>query len=341
MNILDLIQPHIKSLNPYSSAREDYQGDANIYLDANENPFGKLNRYPDPYQGKIKQLLQDIKGISANHIFIGNGSDELIDLIFRVFTQPKRDKVLAFTPTYGMYKVSADIHNVEMVTVPLNDSFQPDLDEFSRAISDSSIKVVFICSPNNPTGNCIDMFRIEYILREFKGIVLLDEAYIDFIAHRTCIGLLRQYPNLVISQTLSKAWALAGARIGIAYAHSKVIQTLDKVKPPYNVSELNQQAAVQVLQNSQETAENIVLIIKERKRLAQRLEQLKIVKHVFDSDANFLLVEFSDAHRVYKELKKHQIIVRNRSGQVQQTLRISIGTPEDNNLLFNVLKNLR
>jgi histidinol-phosphate aminotransferase len=341
MKITDLILPHIQSLQPYSSARNEYQGEATIFLDANENPFGTLNRYPDPNQKKLKALVAKQKGIAAEQLFIGNGSDEVIDLIFRVFTQPQKDKVLIFTPTYGMYQVTADIHNVEVVQLPLKEQFQPDVNDFIQVIQDSDIKVVFICSPNNPTGNCIDIGSIEFILQQFKGVVVVDEAYIDFVAHKSTVSLLHKYPNLIISQTLSKAWGLAGARVGMAYAHPEVISTLNKVKAPYNISRLNQLAAIEAIENAPQMAQNMKRVLQERERLAKRLDELPMVKMVYPSDANFLLVQFDDADYVYEALRKQGIIVRNRSNQVAQTLRISIGTPEENNLLFNTLKSIK
>jgi histidinol-phosphate aminotransferase len=333
-----LLRENIRNLQPYSSARSEYTG-AGIFLDANENPFGKLNRYPDPEQYKLKQKISETKSVPVENIFIGNGSDEVIDLVIRIFCTPATDKLLIFTPTYGMYKVAAAVNDVELLEVSLNKDFQIDQTFLNDVINDKKLKVIFICSPNNPTGNCID--GVEDILQYFKGIVVLDEAYIDFAQRPSFINQLHKYPNLIVVQTLSKAWGLAAARIGIAYASVDIINYLAKVKPPYNISTLNQDAALQALNNTAIFETNKTMLLRQKDLLKEQLDQLHIVKKVYPSDANFLLVETTDALMIYNALVAQNIIVRNRSHVVHNCIRISIGSPEENEQLINAMKQIQ
>ncbi|MDP3352486.1 MAG: histidinol-phosphate transaminase [Flavobacteriaceae bacterium] len=336
----DIARENILSLHPYSSARDEFSGNTGIFLDANENPFGELNRYPDPYQKEVKQKLAELKKINAENIFVGNGSDEVIDLTYRIFCNPNKDKALTFTPTYGMYDVSAAINAVELIKVPLTTEFQIDLNLAKDFLSDSALKLIFICSPNNPTGNLINKAAIEYLLKQFKGIVIIDEAYIDFSNSESWITMIAQYPNLIVSQTFSKAWGLAAARVGIAYANKDIIQLFNKVKPPYNVSELNQQAAINALTNDTVFKQNLQTIKDEKEKLKVGLNQLNQVIKVYPSDANFLLIEVMNANRIYDELVNQKIITRNRNNIIHNCIRITIGTPEENMQLLNALKNI-
>jgi histidinol-phosphate aminotransferase len=341
VEIKKLVRPNIASLQAYSSARDEFKGKEGIFLDANENPFGNLNRYPDPQQKKLKKKLAELKGIESDIIFVGNGSDEVIDLAFRLFCNPGIDKALTFTPAYGMYAVSAAINNVELLEIPLNEVFQIELESVKFFLSDKHLKLIFICSPNNPTGNLIDKKSIEFILKKFNGIVIVDEAYIDFSEGESLINLIAQYNNLIVSQTLSKAWGLAAARIGLAYADIEIISFYNKVKPPYNVSELNQKAAIQTLKDRSFFEQNRMTILREKERLEFELNQLELVKKLYPSDANFLLIELENADEIYTALVNQRIITRNRNKQVANCIRISIGTEEENTKLLNALKNIR
>jgi len=334
-----LVRPNILNLLPYSSARDEFNGKEGIFLDANENPYGNLNRYPDPYQIELKTKLAQLKQTPLETIFIGNGSDEIIDLAFRIFCEPGKDKALTFSPTYGMYDVSAAINNVELLKIPLNDSFQIDLQKIIPFFMDASIKLLFICSPNNPTGNTIDSKAIEFILHNFKGIVIVDEAYIDFSKDASLLGLITTYTNLIISQTFSKAWGLAAARVGMAYANETIVSFYNKVKPPYNVSELNQKAALNALNNQNIFDENRSAILAEKQILKTELLKLNVVRNVYPSDANFLLVELENANEVYTYLVEQQVVVRNRTTQVKNCIRISVGTSKENQKLVTALKN--
>ena len=340
IDIQKLVRKNILNLKPYSSARDDFEGENGIFLDANENPFGKLNRYPDPYQKKIKKKLSELNDISADNIFLGNGSDEVIDLAFRIFCEPGKDKVLTFSPTYGMYEVSANINNVELINLELNDNFQIDLETLKPYFDDENLKIIFICSPNNPTGNSIK--NIEYILENFDGIVFIDEAYIDFSPEKSFRNQIKNYPNLIVSQTFSKAWAMASVRVGIAYASEEIIKFYNKVKPPYNISQLNQNAILDALndENIKLVQDNIKLILNEKKLLIQNLEQLKLVKKIFPSDANFVLVEVENADLIYQKLVGKNVIIRNRNSVIKNCLRITVGSPEGNLKLIETLKSI-
>ena len=338
IKIETIVRSNILELKPYSSARDEFKGKDGIFLDANENPFGILNRYPDPYQKELKQKLASLKSVTPNNIFVGNGSDEVIDLAFRIFCNPGFDKALTFSPTYGMYDVSAAINNVELLKLPLNKSFQINLKKMTPYFKDSNIKLVFICSPNNPTGNLINKSDIEFILDNFKGIVIIDEAYIDLAQEKSLINLLNQYNNLIVSQTFSKAWGLAAARVGMAFANEEIISLYNKIKPPYNVSELNQKAAINALINPSRFKNNLNKIRAAKRQLKTDLQQLDLVKKIYPSDANFLLIEVDNAHDIYTTLVNQKIITRNRNKQVRNCIRVSVGTPEENNRLITTLK---
>lgn len=340
-NLKDIVRPNILSLNPYSCSRDEFNGKAGIFLDANENPYGKLNRYPDPYQKELKQKLAELKKVSTENIFIGNGSDEIIDLAFRIFCNPGKDKALTFSPTYGMYDVSAAINDIELIKVPLTEDFQINVQSVENYLTDNKLKLIFICSPNNPTGNSINKKDIEYILDNFKGMVIIDEAYIDFSPFESWINTLAKFPNLIISQTFSKAWGSAAARVGVAYANKEVIQLFNNVKPPYNVSELNQKAAINTLSDLVEFKRNLEIILSEKEKLAKSLTQIKQVIKVYPSDANFLLTEVINANKMYQDLINQKIITRNRNNIINNCIRISVGTPHENNQLLEALKNIK
>lgn len=338
MKLFDLkstVRPNILDLKPYSSARDEFSGGDGIYLDANENPFGKKNRYPDPHQRKLKKALSEKKNIPVENIFIGNGSDEAIDLIYRIFCEPAKDRVILCPPTYGMYEVAANINNVEVIHIPLNGCFQVNIDEILR----HSAKCVFVCSPNNPTGNRLE--NIERLLKEFHGIVVVDEAYIDFCPDKSFLNVLDQYPNLIVIQTFSKAWALASARVGVAYAHAEIVALMDKTKPPYNVSAFNQAEALKALSNCRKFERRLSVVLGQRALLEKELPKLPAVRKVYPSDANFLLVEVSDADTVYRHLISKKVITRNRNSVIRNCIRITVGTPEENRKLLAELKKIQ
>ncbi len=335
-----IIRPNIKSLKPYASARDEFSGSQGIFLDANENPYGQYNRYPDPHQKDLKSKISQLKNIDQNQIFLGNGSDEVIDLCFRVFCEPGVSKVLSFNPTYGMYEVSAAINNIEMISLKLNSDFQIDFDQLSVYLSDADLKMIFICSPNNPTGNIINAQVIEKILKSFDGLVIIDEAYIDFSESNSWIEQLSEFPNLIITQTFSKAWGMAGARVGMAFANEEIISYLNKVKPPYNISSANQELILKGLTNTIKSSQSIQILIKERNRLMDELALIPDVEKVYPSDANFVLIKVKDANTVYKQLLDQKIIVRNRNSVLEGCLRITVGAPTENTKLINELKKL-
>ncbi len=339
-NIAQLVRHNIRSLVPYSGAREECAMNEGVFLDANENPFGNHNRYPDPYQLELKKRLAFLKDTPPNRIFLGNGSDEIIDLAYRIFCEPGKDKALTFIPTYGMYEVLAAINNVELVKAELNEHFQIDTSGLQQYFADPKLKLIFICSPNNPTGNLLSKADIECILANFGGIVILDEAYIDFSPKASLLPILDTYPRLIISQTLSKAWGLAGVRMGIAYMSEEILSYYNKVKAPYNISEPNQQAALTHLADIDNYRENLNAILKEKDKLAYRLKSLRSIRKVYPSDANFFLVEVSDANGLYQKLIEKKIIVRNRHSVVNNCLRITVGTPAENERLITALKKI-
>ncbi|MDN3667199.1 histidinol-phosphate transaminase [Algibacter miyuki] len=341
MNIQNLIRPTIKALKPYSSARDEFQGnsDAMVFLDANENPYNNgVNRYPDPQQKGVKAILSEIKGVSAKHILLGNGSDEVLDLIFRAFCEPHQDNVISLPPTYGMYEVLANLNAVEIRKVNLSETFQPKVEAILEA-SDTNSKVLFLCSPNNPTGNSFSTESVEKLLKAFKGLVVIDEAYIDFSTEKSWLTRLEEFPNLVITQTLSKAYGMAGIRLGICYASEDIIAVLNTIKPPYNVNELSQQKAIELLTDSNLAKNQINSILEERTALGLELEKVSFVSKIYPSDANFILAKVDDATKRYNQLVEKGVVVRNRTTQFgcEECLRFTVGTKEENQEL---IKNL-
>ena len=342
-NLDALVRTNIRTLKPYSSARDEFKGEANIFLDANENSLGSplvkwYNRYPDPLQLKVKEKIGFIKKIPSDQIFLGNGSDEAIDLLYRCFCEPGIDEVVICPPTYGMYEVSANINNVKLNRVPLTEQFQLDLEALEQAIKPST-KIIWICSPNNPTGNSIDKEAIEMILNNFDGLVVIDEAYINFSRQKSWLSDLQDYPNLVVLQTLSKAWGLAGIRLGMAFASKEIIGYLNKVKPPYNISEPVQELAIKALDEIGQVNDMIVILVNERQNLVTSLLLQKEVLKIYPSDANFLLVKFKDASGLYQYFVDQGIVVRDRSNVVlcEGCLRITVGTPQENSKLLESL----
>ena len=341
-----LLRPHLQTLKPYSSARDDYQGSEGIFLDANENPYGSItkenwNRYPDPYQKALKEKIAVIKEVAAENLFLGNGSDEPIDLLFRAFCEPGIDHVIINPPTYGMYRVSADINNVAVKEVLLTVDYQLDEAALLETITEQT-KIIFICSPNNPTGNDLDGDAIRRVVQAFKGIVVIDEAYVDFTNRPSFALELDQYPNLVVLQTFSKAWGLASLRLGMAYASSEIVDILNKIKPPYNLSGLTQQTVLDALDNAGAKDEMVADIMTNRDELREALESLERVVKVHPSDANFLLVEIENAHQLYLDLIGEKVIVRDRSRVVlcDNGLRITVGTKNENEQLLTALKSI-
>ncbi|MEO5948121.1 MAG: histidinol-phosphate transaminase [Chitinophagaceae bacterium] len=339
----DLVRENIKRMNAYSSARHEYKGEASIFLDANENSFGSplpvnYNRYPDPLQWELKNKLSSIKGVPAENIFLGNGSDEAIDLLFRIFCAPGKDNVIIFPPTYGMYEVCAETNDVLVKKVPLLENFQLNLQAIEEAI-DANTKLIFVCSPNNPTGNSINRTDIEMLLNNFDRLVVIDEAYINFAKQKTFIPELTEYPNLVILQTLSKAWGLAGLRLGMAFAGEPIINYLNKVKYPYNINSSTQQLAIEALGNILSINNWTKTTTQQKEWLSAELEKLDFTQVVYPSDANFILVKMNNARSIYEFLSNKGIIVRDRSKIILCTdcLRITIGTPEENKKLVSAL----
>lgn len=346
-NLNNLIRDNIKTLKPYSSARHEFTGKASVFLDANENPYGsplpdKFNRYPDPLQWQLKFQIAGIKGVPAENIFIGNGSDEVIDLAFRIFCTPAKDNVIICPPTYGMYEVSGNINDVEIRKVNLTNDFQLDVEGVMNAI-DTNTKLIFICSPNNPTGNNMRREDIEIILNNFSGIVIIDEAYINYSKQKTFIQELTEYPNLVVMQTLSKAWGLAALRLGLCYASMDIIDLFNKVKPPYNINDASQLLALEALQNADLVNEWITASVQQKEIVIKELSAFNFVEKIYPSDANFFLIKVKDASKLYDYLAENEIVVRNRSRDpgCENCLRITIGTPEENQQLLHLLKNYK
>ena len=341
-SLQELTRPNIWALKPYSSARDEYSGKtASVFLDANENPYNAPNnRYPDPLQKELKALIAPVKKVKPEQIFLGNGSDEAIDLLFRAFCRPGFDNVVAIHPTYGMYQVCADINDVEYRKVLLDEKFQFKAEDLLRA-SDENTKLIFLCSPNNPTGNNLDAKEIITLLREFQGIVIVDEAYIDFSTQPSFIGILDEYPNLVILQTFSKAWGCAAIRLGMAFASPDIIGIFSKIKYPYNINLLTQQEALRMMQRHYEVQRWISTLLEERARLMQAFTQLPCCKKVFPTDANFFLTRVSNAKAIYDYLVDQGIIVRNRSNitRCEDCLRITVGTRPENDALLEALRN--
>ncbi len=336
-----LVRPNIWSLAPYSSARDEYSGkEAHVFLDANENPYNApYNRYPDPLQRDVKKLLERVKGVPAENIFLGNGSDEAIDLVYRIFCEPGVDNVVSITPTYGMYKVCADINNVEYRTILLDENFQMQAEELLAACDDHT-KVIWLCSPNNPTGNSLNRDEILRTIEGFNGIVVVDEAYIDFAQQQSLRQELPTHPNLIILQTMSKAWGSAALRLGMAFASKEIINIYNKVKYPYNVNMLTQQQAMEMLKDPFEVDKTVKILLQERTRLMQAFRELPICEQIFPTDANFFLARVTDAVKIYDYLVDKGIIVRNRT-RIQlcdNCLRITIGTRTENNELISALR---
>ncbi len=347
--INDLVRKNIRNLRPYSSARDEFKGEASVFLDANENAFGSpvsfsdesLNRYPDPLQAALKQHLSHIKGIPPQNIFVGNGSDEAIDLLVRIFCEPGTDNLITCPPTYGMYEVSANINDVQVLEVPLLPSFALDVEQILEKQNERT-KLLFLCSPNNPTGNSLHPHDMELLVQKFNGIVVIDEAYINYAKQPSAISLLTEYENVVVLQTFSKAWGLAGLRVGMAFANEIIIGLLNKVKPPYNISKANQQLAISALQNINWVNTHIRATVHQRNLLMQKLAEIPAVQKIHPSDANFILVEVKDADSIYNTLKSKGIIMRNRSKikGCENCLRITVGTPDENALLIKEMTQL-
>ncbi|WP_282179818.1 histidinol-phosphate transaminase [Maribacter stanieri] len=343
-NLDNITRENVKGLNPYSSARDEYVSDGStmVFLDANENPFENgVNRYPDPQQRGLKTILAEQKGIKEENILLGNGSDEVLDLLFRAFCEPKVDNIITLPPTYGMYKVLSGINMVENREVLLTNDFQPNVSEIKKAI-DEHTKLLFICSPNNPTGNSFSTKIIEELLNSFNGLVVIDEAYVDFSSEESWMSKLGDYPNVVITQTLSKAYGMAGIRLGICIASAEIITVLNKIKPPYNVNQLTQEKATERVLNQQAVKNEINEILVERKKLIDALKTVSFVEVIHDTDANFVLAKVDDATLRYNQLLAKGIVVRNRTTQplCENTLRFTVGTSEENNIVITALKAL-
>ncbi len=339
-----LVRENIKALKPYSSARSEFSGTAKVFLDANENSFGSpltkwYNRYPDPLQWELKKKIASIKNIAAENMLLGNGSDECIDLLIRAFCDPQKDNIIICPPTYGMYEVYAHINDVAVKEVPLLPGYQLNLEGIENAIG-TNTKIIFLCSPNNPTGNSLEREDIEIVLNNFEGIVVIDEAYINYSRHRSFLAELKDYPNLVVMQTFSKAWGLAALRLGVNFASTAIIGVLNKIKPPYNINQATQELALKALDNLEDVNTMIRETVREREALVKELVQLPGVQKVYPSDANFVLVKIDNATAVYNYLKEKGIIVRNRSSVIlcEDSLRITVGTPEQNKQLVQTLK---
>ena len=351
-NLQNLVRENIRNLKPYSSARHEFTGKASVFLDANENAYGsplpspsgeglgvRFNRSPDPLQWQLKFQLSTIKGVPAENICIGNGSDEIIDLAYRIFCNPAKDNVIICPPTYGMYAVNAGINDVEIRKVNLTKDFQLDVGGIINA-TDSETKLLFICSPNNPTGNNMNRADVEILLNNFPGIVIIDEAYINYSKQKTFIQELMEYPNLVVMQTLSKAWGLAALRLGLCFASLDIIDLFNKVKPPYNINEASQQMALEALQNTEQVNAWIKETVQQKDKLINELGNFSFIKNIYPSDANFILVKVDDADLLYQFLAANEIVVRNRSKETgcENCLRISIGTKEENEILINKMR---
>lgn len=344
-NIQNLVRENVKQMKPYSSARDefkDFDTADMIFLDANENPFENgVNRYPDPQQTTVKATLSKLKGIPETQILLGNGSDEVLDLLFRAFCEPKADNVITLPPTYGMYGVLANINAVENREVLLSEDFQPQVEKILETV-DENTKIIFLCSPNNPTGNTFSDESVVYLLQNFKGLVVIDEAYIDFSKKESWINEFDEYPNLVITQTLSKAYGMAGIRLGICYASSQIIAVLNKIKPPYNVNELTQQRALKRLLTKNKVRNEIDKILEQREKLMGKLKSISFIEEIYPTEANFILVKVDDANKRYNELISKGIVIRNRTTQplCENCLRLTVGTTSENIKLIKALKEL-
>lgn len=345
MSIQHLIRPSIKSLKPYASARDEFKGNKEhlTFLDANENPFENgINRYPDPQQKELKAVISKLKNIPVEQILLGNGSDEVLDLLIRMFCEPNIDNILILPPTYGMYEVLANINAVEVLKINLSEStFQPQNTAVLN-IANGNSKILFLCSPNNPTGNSFEADRVEFLLKNFKGIVVIDEAYIDFSNEESWLTRLKEFPNLVVVQTLSKAFGMAGIRLGMCFASEAIIATLNKIKPPYNINELTQISAIEQLQKADLVQSQIMSLINERELLVRSLEQVAFIKKIYPSNTNFVMIKVDNASKRYQQLIENGIVIRNRTTQplCENCLRLTIGTTEENMKLIETLKQL-
>ena len=340
-DLKEIVRKNIYSLKPYSSARNEFKGEASIFIDANENPYDTpYNRYPDPLQLQVKEKISALKGVPVENIFLGVGSDEPIDLLYRIFCEPQTDNVVALEPTYGMYSVCADINNVEYRKVSLKENYQFSADEL-LATTDENSKIIWLCSPNNPTGNALDATEIEKVLKNFSGIVAVDEAYIDFSSQPSYLNVLKEYPNMVVLQTFSKAWGSAGVRLGMAFASEEIIKIFNKVKYPYNVNVLTQRYAIKLLDNFSQVEKKVKAILKNREKLEKQLAKVECVKEVYPTDANFILVKTTDSDAIYKYLIEKGIVARNRNGITlcDNCLRITVGTADENKQVIAALKN--
>ncbi|MCK0157878.1 histidinol-phosphate transaminase [Cellulophaga sp. F20128] len=343
-NLDALTRENVKGLQPYSSARDEYVSDGTemVFLDANENPYQNgVNRYPDPQQRTLKAILAEQKGVGVENLLLGNGSDEVLDLLYRAFCEPKVDNVITLPPTYGMYKVLSAINNVENREVLLTADFEPNVSAIA-AITDAKSKILFLCSPNNPTGNSFATETMHQLLENFKGLVVVDEAYIDFSSTQSWVSQLKKYPNLIVTQTLSKAYGLAGIRLGICIASKEIISVLNKIKPPYNVNELTQQRAKERVLDINSVKQEVSNIMEEKKTLSKVLLEVEYVSKVYTSDANFILAKVDDATKRYNQLLKKGIVIRNRTTQplCENTLRFTVGTPNENTQLINALNQM-
>ncbi|WP_372792326.1 histidinol-phosphate transaminase [Lutibacter sp.] len=344
MKLEKLVRENIKALKPYSSARDEFKElKANmVFLDANENPFENgVNRYPDPQQTTVKKELSLLKGVSVNQILLGNGSDEVLDLIFRAFCEPKEDNVITLPPTYGMYQVLANINNIEEKEVLLTAEFQPNVNEILE-VTDANSKLLFLCSPNNPTGNSFSNESVEILLKSFNGLVVIDEAYIDFSSQKSWLLRLEEFPNLIITQTLSKAYGMAGIRLGICYASEEIIAILNKIKPPYNINELTQQKALKRILTKNKVKKEIETILEQREKLIDKLKSISFIEEVYPTDANFVLIKVDNAMSRYADLLEKGIVIRNRTTQplCENTLRLTVGTKSENMKLIKALKDI-
>jgi len=342
--IIRLLRPMVREMAAYRSARDDFEDfeAQKTFLDANENPFeSEVNRYPDPLQRKLKTALAEIKGVKPDQILLGNGSDEVLDLIFRAFCEPGQDEVILLPPTYGMYGVLAQLNNIRAHAVPLNTNFKLDLEAITAKV-DKKTKVIFVCSPNNPTGNTIPLSQIEALLKRFKGLVVVDEAYVDFAEQASALSLIDAYPKLMICQTFSKAYGLAGIRLGIGFADPLIINYLNKIKPPYNINILTQKAAMASLKQKKTVEHQVKELIAERQNMEKALLNFNFVRKIFPSNANFLLIQVDDANKRYSQLIENDIVVRNRSSLIgcENCLRVTIGTPQENIKFMNVCKSI-
>lgn len=344
MILNNLIRKNVKNMSAYSSARDEFNADAEdyLFLDANENPFNTdYNRYPDPYQHELKAAISDIKQIPKENILLGNGSDEVLDLIFRAFCEPKEDEIITMPPTYGMYEVLANLNDIKTVIVPLKRGFQIDVNSVLSSITENT-KLIFICSPNNPSGNLLQINDIKTILDDFDGLVVIDEAYIDFASSSSFISELNDYPNLIITQTFSKALAHAGIRVGMCFASERIISVLNKIKPPYNINQLSQKKALEVVKNFENYLFQVEIIKSERELLSEAFKTISWIEHIYPSESNFLLCKVDNANYRYNQLLEQKIVVRNRTNQhlCENCLRFTVGTPEQNQSLLRALKHL-